>query len=354
MQEAWTILDRQPDPVLVFDGQTHAVRFQNRAAARLAGQSAAAGVPLADLRGWLRMSAAKVATLLETMDAESAPKHLEVSHCDAHFDVTVQLPGSSGFPDQIVAAFHDITERRNAERQKQELVSTVSHELRSPLTAIKGAMGLVLAGSAGALPERARDMVQIAHRNADRLILIINDILDLDKIADGAMVFDNAHTPLVEVIDAAVEAVAGYRQRFDVKADLVIEARDAVAFIDPNRLVQVLVNLLSNAIKFSPAGAAVTVRLQDNGAFNRISVTDRGEGIPASEQRFLFDRFVQIGTRNRAATGGTGLGLSIVQAILDKQNGHITFTSQVGVGTTFHVDLPKPDAVPDSDISKAG
>ena len=204
-------------------------------------------------------------------------------------------------------------------------------------------MGLVLSGAAGQLPEKSHKLISIAHRNADRLILIINDILDLDKITDGAMVFDNANANLLTIANEAFEAVDGFRERFDVNLKLEIKDTDLVSYVDPNRLVQVLVNLLSNAIKFSPTGGDVTVRLATHGDLNRVSVIDCGEGIPDADQRTLFERFVQVGVKNRAATGGTGLGLSIVKEILNKQGGTISFESTFGLGTTFHIDLPKSE-----------
>lgn len=345
-QAAFVILDRMTAPVLVFDAKTLQVSHLNRAAANFALKAREDDLDLADLPTWLNLEADDAQVLFsKAAPLNSGVQKFDVSHLDSYFDVSVQRPPESGFDDQIVAIFNDVTGRQESERLKHEFVSTVSHELRSPLTAIKGAMGLVLAGTAGELPQRARDMIQISQRNADRLILIINDILDLDKIADGAMVFDNADVDLGEIVETAVESISDFRDRFDVRITTQIDIAGVTSFVDPNRMVQVLVNLMSNAIKFSPTGGEVTILVGVHGDFNRISITDRGEGISKAEQEFLFQRFVQIGSKNRAATGGTGLGLSIVQAILDKQDGQISFDSEVGRGTTFFVDLPKSMAL---------
>lgn len=338
---AWQIVDHSSDPVLVFDALSYALLHGNPAALSIAETSRAAGVELADLPSWLNLSDEQARTQLSP-DALEQREHLnfEATHHNAFFDVNVLHLSTAETPDTICLQFRDITPRREAERVKEELVSTVSHELRSPLTAIKGAMGLVLAGSAGEIPQRVHDMIQIAHRNSDRLILIINDILDLDKIADGTMAFDNSEVEISDVIHIAVEGIAGFSERFDVSILVEIDTSSAVSFIDPNRLVQVLVNLLSNAIKFSPAGGSVTVGLTQHLGYNRLSVADAGEGIPAAQLESLFQRFVQIGAKNRAATGGTGLGLSIVKAILEQQGGKISVESAVGRGTTFFVDIP--------------
>lgn len=335
---AWQIVDSSEDPTLVVDGSSLAICYSNLAALKLTEVSRENGCELSDLPSWLNLSSEETPARVAAATAAHQGRFThEVSHNGTFFEVRVQTLPTTG---QIIVLFHDVTQRREVERTKQELVSTVSHELRSPMTAIKGAMGLLLAGTAGEIPERARDMIRIAQRNADRLILIVNDILDLDKIADGAMVFDNSEVRIANVIEAAVEGIVGFSQRFGVHVAVEIDTPDAVSFVDPNRLVQVLVNLLSNAIKFSPYGGTVTVGLTQQDGFNRLSVADNGEGIPTEQHELLFKRFAQIGATNRAATGGTGLGLSIVQAILDKQDGKISFESKVGHGTTFHVDIP--------------
>tara|TARA_R110002073_G_scaffold312355_3_gene483767 strand:- start:1212 stop:2330 length:1119 start_codon:yes stop_codon:yes gene_type:complete len=338
---AWAILDRISDPVVTFDAVTFRVCYFNQAAEKIAETSRKNGSDLLDLPAWLGQTFDETGKRIGKGALPNAkPQRLDIVHGDLHFEVCLEFPTKLEIGAQIVGVFRDITQRSESVRLKQELVSTVSHELRSPLTAIKGAMGLVLAGSAGAIPDRVRGMIEIAHRNADRLILIINDILDLDKISDGAMLFDNVDTNLSAEISSAIELVAGFSDRFGVNVEVGALDTALVSFVDPNRLVQVLVNLLSNAIKFSSAGGTVTVNLARHADFNRITVVDAGEGIPENEQKLLFERFVQVGVKNRAAPGGTGLGLSIVRAIVEKQGGRISFESTLGLGTKFHVDLP--------------
>ncbi|MEH6647382.1 sensor histidine kinase [Sulfitobacter sp.] len=338
--------DLLADAVVIFDASSGDVTYKNSEARAIATQSADAGTPLLTLLDWTGKPTDFFRPLATASpDDPKTSWRLEAQLAELLFDVHVNLGGTDAETNFVAAVFRDISKRSETERLTKELVSTVSHELRSPLTAIKGAMGLIISGAAGELSSKARDMVLIAQRNADRLVLIINDILDLDKFASGQTVFDNAPTDLLTIVESAVEAIAGFKGRFDVRIEVDVQDSGLTSFVDPNRLVQVFVNLLSNAIKFSPSGGVVTVRLARDGENNRISVIDVGEGIPEADQEALFGRFVQIGAKNRAATGGTGLGLSIVKAILDNQSGSISFESRLGQGTIFTVDLPQLSSI---------
>jgi signal transduction histidine kinase len=339
--DTWRFFNDLSDPIFIFDPKTLTVCQLNKSAILLKERFEKDGVKQFDaelLTGFSHVDLR--AQIAQLSRHEGDVFRFEVCHLDLQLDVILQMMCSSGSEPLLVGIFRDVSERADVDRMTNELVSTVSHELRSPLTAIKGAMGLILSGAAGDVSVKALQMVEIAQRNADRLILIINDILDLDKIKDGAMVFDNSETELIETVNDSVEAIVGFRDRFDVQVDVDVQDEGLISNIDPNRMVQVLVNLLSNAIKFSPAGGRVTVQLKQHGRLNRISIIDNGEGIPVSDQKLLFGRFMQVGSKNRAATGGTGLGLSIVKAIVENQGGKISFESQEGLGTTFHVDLP--------------
>jgi signal transduction histidine kinase len=338
---AWQAFDLLVDPTIVFNAETLAVQYMNKASYRLVAEHSISGSNIENAQSILGMSADELHEQLAKLPVQGTEAlRLSVRHAGYQSDVSLQLGAVAPTGQTAIAVFRDITKQVEIEKQKTELISTVSHELRSPLTAIKGAMALILSGAAGEASEKMLQMVKICHRNADRLILIINDILDLDKMTDGAMVFDNENVQLVQLVNEAIEAVDGFKERFDVMVHIDVVDANLTSFVDPNRMVQVLVNLLSNAIKFSLAGDRVTIRLLRHGDQNRMSVIDNGEGIPIDNQDTLFGRFVQVGAKNRAATGGTGLGLSIVQAIVKNQGGVISFESEVGVGTTFHVDLP--------------
>ena len=234
------------------------------------------------------------------------------------------LPGGKETGRYLIV-LNDISERIAQDRLKSEFISTVSHELRSPLTSIKGAMGLLLSKSAGELPEKALSLLNIAHRNADRLILIINDMLDLDKITSGEMELnlqDADASALVQEADAANKML---QQRFGVQVDLIGVDRAIPLRTDPVRFIQVLTNLLSNAYKFSKPNDRITVRIRDEDDHIGVSVEDQGNGIPKAEQHKIFSRFSDMTNSDRAAKGGTGLGLNICKAIVESMGGTIGF-----------------------------
>ena len=180
--------------------------------------------------------------------------------------------------------FTDISDRIEQETRKSEFISTVSHELRSPMTSIKGAMGLLLARSAGELPDKALDLLEIAHRNADRMILIMNDILDLDKICNGQMEFEIKNVDLAELISETDQANMMLQQSFGVKVELIGTHVPVHLRTDPNRFIQVLTNLLSNAYKFSRPNSRILIEVQDISDHVRVSVRDEGLGILPDER----------------------------------------------------------------------
>ncbi|MDP2169355.1 MAG: PAS domain S-box protein [Rhodocyclaceae bacterium] len=235
----------------------------------------------------------------------------------------------------------DITERKQMERMKSEFVSTVSHELRTPLTSIRGALGLVLGKFSDALPDKARQLLDTANRNSERLTLLINDILDLEKIESGRLEFERKATDLVAVARHALVANEGYGQQHDVALRLVATPERAMVQADEHRLLQVFANLISNAVKYSPQGGTVDVALGGQAGRIRVSVRDRGPGIPAEFRSRMFQRFAQADSSDTRQKGGTGLGLSITKAIVERHGGSIGFTSEEGVGTEFHFELPE-------------
>ena len=245
-------------------------------------------------------------------------------------------------PDgSTIATYTDITDRKKVERLKDEFVSTVSHELRTPLTSIRGALGLISGGAFGAVPAEMKPMIDIAHANSERLVRLINDILDIEKIASGSMDFRLQRQRLSPLIRHAVEANSGYAAQYKVHIRYDDRAPDAEASVDGDRLMQVMANLLSNAAKFSTPGADINVTLDRHEGGLRIAVQDSGPGIPVEFRRKVFDRFAQADTSDSKKLGGTGLGLSIVKLIVERMLGTIGFTSEVGVGTIFFVDLPE-------------
>ncbi|MCW8915698.1 MAG: CHASE domain-containing protein [Magnetovibrio sp.] len=239
----------------------------------------------------------------------------------------------------------DITERKENDRIKREFISTVSHELRTPLTSIKGALGLLMAGVSGDLPKRMQEMLNIAHNNCDRLVRLINDILDIEKIAAGKMEFRMETLDLVEVLRQALDANKAYGENLNISMKLDSCPDEALILGDHDRLQQVMANLLSNAAKFSPSGGEVLIRcIRTGGGANsgyRVEVIDHGSGIPDEFRDQLFKRFAQVDTSDIRQKGGTGLGLSICRAIIDYHKGEIDFISKAGEGSTFFFEVPQ-------------
>jgi signal transduction histidine kinase/DNA-binding response OmpR family regulator len=239
-----------------------------------------------------------------------------------------------------ISTYSDVTDRKKMERTKDEFVSTVSHELRTPLTSIQGALGLIAGGALGTPPPEMRAMIDIAHSNSERLVRLINDILDIEKIESGSLEFRLLRQPLSPILLKAIVANAGYAPQCDVRIRFEERAPGAQADIDADRLLQVMANLLSNAAKFSKPGDTVVVALEPWGKMLRIAVADHGPGIPAEFHEKIFGRFAQADTSDSRKKGGTGLGLGIVRALVERMHGTASFSSQIGVGTTFFVDLP--------------
>ena len=233
----------------------------------------------------------------------------------------------------------DVTDERKAARLKDELVSTVSHELRTPLTAIAGALGMVAAGAAGELPEKADRLIKIAQRNSERLIALVNDLLDVDKLRSGKVEYQLEPIDLVELVHASIEQ----NQTFgEARITIAQELPPTPVFVvsDRFRLLQVLANLLSNAIKFSPPGERVVVRLECDDERACISVIDHGMGVAEEFRHRLFQRFSQQDASATRTHPGTGLGLVITKNIVEQLGGTIVFEPSVPQGATFRIELP--------------
>lgn len=264
-------------------------------------------------------------------------------HRDGHL-APVELAVNEMWIDDrrlFIAVGHDVTERLAVERLKTEFVSTVSHELRTPLTSISGALGLLAGGAAGTVPPKAKRLVDIAKQNSDRLVRLINDILDLEKAESGRLEFRLERQPLKSLVAQAIEANRGVGAGRNIRIRLAPDSVDGLVNVDRDRLMQVLTNLLSNAVKFSPDGGTVDVRIDGEPHTLKVSVRDHGPGISPAFRARIFQKFAQADSSDSRAKGGTGLGLSIAQAITEKLGGSIGFDSTVGEGSVFHVSLPE-------------
>ena len=250
---------------------------------------------------------------------------------------TVDWDGSPAVQATIV----DITERRNVERLKNDFISTVSHELRTPLTSIAGSLGLISGGMAGPISEKAQRLIEIAGSNSDRLVRLINSILDIEKIESGRLEIAFERLSAVQLVRQAIEVNRGFADEYGI--DLVLDEPSAAPWVQggSDQLIQVLTNLLSNAIKFSPPRGAVRLTVRRRGNNVRFSVHDRGPGIPDEFRTRVFDKFTQADSSSNRRHTGTGLGLSICRALIERHGGVIDFQTQLGVGTEFFFELPE-------------
>jgi PAS domain S-box-containing protein len=248
-----------------------------------------------------------------------------------------------------VTAIRDITKRHQMEKMKDEFVSVVSHELRTPLTSIHGALSLMANGVAGPLSEPAQAMVDVASRNTRRLLALINDLLDIQKIEAGKMAFRKINVDLTALIETTLQSMHSYSEGLEVRFEFTPPPQPIWVNSDPDRLTQVLTNLLSNAAKFSPSHGCVQITLQriskgDNSESVEVSVIDEGPGIPLEFHDRIFQKFAQADSSSTRQASGTGLGLSICKAVMDRLGGTIDFHSEKGKGTTFFFQLPLPNA----------
>jgi PAS domain S-box-containing protein len=260
-----------------------------------------------------------------------------------------------------ILVFRDITREREVERMKSDFVSNVSHELRTPLTSIQGALQLVLGPARGGrletndgLSQRARDLLSISLNNTERLIRLINDILDIAKIEQGRIQLRREALSAEDLCRNAAAEMSAFGNNRGISINIDVQPRLPKIFADGDRSAQILVNLLSNAIKFSAPGQQVLLSVHHDGAMVCFVVRDWGRGIAREDQDRLFQKFQQIDSSATRDVGGTGLGLAISKALVEEQGGRIWLESALAKGSTFSFTLPVvPDTVSDNDTGTA-
>ncbi|UWZ84110.1 PAS domain S-box protein [Occallatibacter riparius] len=243
----------------------------------------------------------------------------------------------------MVVAFQDITERRRLEKMKDEFISTVSHELRTPLTSLRAALGLISSGSLEKRPDKQKQMVDMAIANCDRLVRLVNDILDFDKVEKGHLPLRRVPVEAVDLLRRAAEVA--YSAATEAGMAFRIEAVPAVVIADEDRILQVLNELVSNAIKFSPRNTQIKFSAQPLGDKEIcLSVEDQGQGIPPEKLEHIFNRFQQGDASDSRPLGGTGLGLALCRSIIEQHDGRIWAESTLGRGSKFFFTLPAASA----------
>ena len=303
-----------------------------------------------DLKLWERLTVAEdlaqqKARLAQTMlsNVDHFTTELRLQHKHGHV-VPVLLRGyiqrdPQGMAQRISGTLMDLTERKRVEQMKNDFVSTVSHELRTPLTSISGALGLIVGGALGSAPPTMQQMLEIAYRNSLRLGHLINDLLDMEKIAAGKMSFELREHSLGDLLEESLASNQALCEQHGVCCTLE-HPTDVLVWVDGLRLQQVLGNFLSNAVKFTPEGGEIRLHSSLRGTKVRISVTDQGPGIPEAFRSRVFEKFAQADASDSRQKSGTGLGLAITKELIERMGGTVGFDCVPGQGTTFWCELP--------------
>jgi signal transduction histidine kinase len=264
---------------------------------------------------------------------------------NVEYAVNPVVEAESGEVTGAVMIMRDIEARIRLENLKKAFIANVSHELRTPLTAIKGALALLLGGAMGDLAQEQQHMLNVAHTSTDRLVRLVDDLLDLGRLDANRLTLHPRLCSVAELSRLALNDVAGAAQASGIQ--LIEQLSESVAHlgleVDPDRIVQILVNLLGNAVRFSATGQRVVLTADATESGIRFSVRDFGPGIQDSERAVIFERFMQSNSPDQRIIGGTGLGLAIASELARAHQGHLEL-GDVKVGSIFHLHLPHPEA----------
>ena len=339
------ILDTAPSLIMVLDSHGHIVRF-NRACEELSGVAMpdVAGRAIWELPFLLDADRDDIRQNIPRLAAAAVPVKLDrtwLGKTGARHVIAwtvMALRGQTGATSYLIGIGSDVTMARELERLKSQFISMVSHELRTPLTSIRASMQLLIAENMTG-NEDADQLVRVALSNSDRLIRIVNDILDMSKIEAGEMMVTPRRTRLQPIIEDSVRSVEAVARDAGVA---IVQSHVGVGEVvaDPDRTIQVLVNLLSNAVKHSPSGSKIEVTTAQANGLAAVAVRDHGPGIPAHQVDFIFEPFTQLDGSDTRRIAGTGLGLTIARALAEKQGGGIRVSSREGEGATFTLTLP--------------
>jgi PAS domain S-box-containing protein len=348
-KELSSILDNAIESIVIVDQQGLIERV-NKETSLLFGYSMAA---------LLRQPVSKLLACLPPHKSHQLLQPLQVEQLNLWVGQTVEVTGLGEDGQQIplemglsrvdiadkhlyTLMLHDLRERKKIDRMKSEFISTVSHELRTPLTSINGSLGLLAGGVVGELPPAAQQLVYIAKTNTDRLVRLVNDILDIEKLEFGQLKLQQAEVEVLTLLQEAKSQNQAYADKYAVRLDLVAPTDPSPVYLyqDKFRLLQILSNLISNAIKFSPSHSVVRLSYQLQDQQVVIKVKDQGAGIAESFRSKIFQKFAQADSSDSRSNQGSGLGLNISKTLVEMMQGSIDFESELGKGTCFSLTFP--------------
>lgn len=338
-QKERAAFDNASDVICVLDSEAKFTRI-NAACSRLWGRNSSdlTGHKVYELLADEDKESTKQAILLTQSGNPAAGFETRIIHADGHIIYTLWSVYWSDTESALFCVAHDISERKQAEQMKQEFLGMVSHDLRSPLTSIFGVFQLLAARAFGDLPEMAETKLGMAAKNVNRLLSLVNDLLDIEKLEAGQMELDREPTSVLELLKRSAQDVETLAEQKAIT--VAINCRAELFSLDIDRMMQVLVNLLSNAIKFSPVGGKVILSAVSTRDGLEISVQDQGRGVPAAHRQTIFERFKQVEASDGKRKSGTGLGLPICKQIVELHGGTIGVDSDEGKGSTFWMKIP--------------
>ena len=342
------MLDELQDEVFLYEVDTLNISYLNKSALARCDWTVedVVGKTIADTSRGFSITAFRqhVAPL---MDGSRDVVSIETRHEKGPVEVKTRIFTDPSGKKVFLSVLRDTSERKELQVVKMDTMARVSHELRTPLTSIKGALRLIQSGVAGKLTPELQGMIDIAARNSDRLLLMVDDILILEKMNANKAKFEMQKTNLKAFLQDAVSINQGFGDELGVRFVMDDVPGQPIISGNSDRLMQVMTNLMSNAAKYSPKGADVRVGIEDKDDNWRVYVTDFGPGVPESARATIFDSFTQFAAADGTTRSGTGLGLQICRKIVDLHDGRISFRSEPGKQTTFYFDLPKLSTPPD-------
>jgi two-component system, OmpR family, sensor histidine kinase VicK len=349
------MLEELQDEVFLYDVDELKISYMNKSALARCEWTAeeALGRPIADTAANFSVPhfRAHVAPL---MDGSRDVVSIETTHEKGPVEISTRIYVGPNGNEVFLSVLRDTSERKKLKAVKMNTLATVSHELRTPLTSIKGALRLVQSGVAGELSSEIKSMIDIASRNSDRLLDMVNDILVLEKMNANKVDFTLEETDLAAVVMDAVSINKGFGDELGVSFVYdPLPPRSLVAG-NSDRLMQVMTNLMSNAAKYSPPGGTVHVGVRNQGKTLRVYVTDNGPGVPEDARATIFDSFTQFSAADGTTRSGTGLGLQICKKIVARHHGSISYESDPGKETTFYFDLPNLAGTPELTVIESG